>query len=95
MNFMPFQPEILWTDFLIFVLIGFILTFGVYTLRHEHLRVPWRQVARRPMAMASLAILLSYVVVGVMDSIHYRPLQEEQNSGAPVYSNEVLSLLAA
>ena len=77
----------------IFVLIGFILTFGVYTLRHEHLRVPWRQVARRPMAMASLVILLSYVVVGVMDSIHYRPLQEEQNSGAPVYSNEVLSLL--
>nr|WP_296670817.1 ABC transporter permease [Sulfuricaulis sp.] len=74
-------------------MIGSILAFGVYTWRHEHLRVPWRQVARRPMAMASLVILLSYVVVGVMDSIHYRPLQEEQKSGAPVYSNEVLSLL--
>ncbi|WP_367280349.1 ABC transporter permease [Sulfuricaulis sp.] len=90
---MLFRPEILWTDFLIFILIGSILAFGVYTWRHEHLRVPWRQVARRPMAMASLVILLSYVVVGVMDSIHYRPLQEEQKSGAPVYSNEVLSLL--
>ncbi|MCR4302429.1 MAG: ABC transporter permease [Sulfuricaulis sp.] len=90
---MPFQPEILWTDFLIFVLIGSFLVFIVYTLRHEHLRVPWRQVARRPMAMASMVILLAYVAVGLMDSIHFRPLQEGQNPEAPVYSNEVLSLL--
>ena len=90
---MPFQIEILWTDFLIFVLMGSILAFGVYTLRHEHLRVPWRQVARRPLAMASLVILCAYVVIGLMDSIHYRPLQDRQNSGEPVYSNVELSLL--
>ncbi len=90
---MPFQLEILWTDFLIFVLIGSILVFVIYTLHHEHLRVPWRQVARRPMAMASLVILLAYVVVGLMDSVHYRPLLEGQNQGEAVYSNEVLSLL--
>jgi len=93
MTFMPFQPEILWTDFLIFVLIGTILAFIVFTLRHEHLRVPWRQVGRRPMAMASLVILMAYVVIGLMDSIHFRPLQDRQNSGEAIYSNEVLSLL--
>lgn len=90
---MPFQPEILWTDFLIFLLIGSILVFVVYTLRHEHLRVPWRQVARRPLAMASLVVLLSYVAVGVMDSIHYRPAQNGQAAGEVVYTSEVLSLL--
>src|SRR3989344_1428349 len=90
---MPFQLEILLTDFLIFVLIGSILVFVVYTLRHEHLRVPWRQVAHRPLAMGSLAILLAYVTVGLMDSVHYRPLLERQNQGEAVYSNEVLSLL--
>jgi peptide/nickel transport system permease protein len=90
---MPFQPEILWTDFLIFVLLGSILLFIFYTLRHEHLRVPWRQVARRPMAMASLVILMAYVVIGLLDSIHYRPLQERLSPGEAVYSNEVLSLL--
>jgi peptide/nickel transport system permease protein len=90
---MPFQLEILWTDLLIFVLIGSILVFVVYALRHEHLRAPWRQVARRPLAMASLVVLLAYVIVGMMDSIHYRPLLEKQNQGEAVYSNEVLSLL--
>jgi peptide/nickel transport system permease protein len=90
---MPFRIELLWTDILIFVLMGSILAFAVYTLRHEHLRVPWRQVARRPMAMASLVVLCVYVMIGLMDSIHYRPLQDRQNSGEPVYSNVELSLL--
>ena len=90
---MPFQPEILVTDALIFLLLAAIIAFAVYTLRHEHLRVPWRQVARRPMAMASLVILLAYVAMGLLDSVHYRPLQEGSNTGERIYSNEVLSLL--
>ena len=90
---MPFQPEIPVTDALIFLLLAAIIAFAVYTLRHEHLRVPWRQVARRPMAMASLVVLLAYVAVGLLDSVHYRPLQEGSNTGDRIYSNEVLSLL--
>ena len=93
MTNMPFEFEFLWTDQLIFLLVGSLLAFAVYTLRHEHLRVPWRQVARRPMAMASMVILLAYVAVGLMDSVHYRPLLEGQNQGRQIYSNEVLSLL--
>lgn len=89
----PFQLKFLWTDRLIFLLLGSIVVFVIYTLRHEHLRVPWRQVARRPMAMASMVILLAYVAVGLMDSIHYRPLLEVQNQGEAVYSNDVMSLL--
>jgi peptide/nickel transport system permease protein len=90
---MPFQLEFLWTDILIYLLLVSVLVFVFYTLRHEHLRVPWRQVARRPMAMASLVILSVYVAVGLMDSVHYRPLLETQKQGERVYSNEVLSLL--
>ena len=90
---MPFQLEFLWTDLLIYLLLVSVMVFAFYTARHEHLRVPWRQVARRPMAMASLAVLSVYVVVGLMDSVHYRPLLETQKQGARVYSNEVLSLL--
>ena len=90
---MPFQLVFLLTDVLIYVLLAALIAFGLYTAHHEHLRVPWRQVARRPMAMASLVILLVYVAVGLMDSVHYRPLLEGQNRGEAVYSNEVLSLL--
>src|SRR3990167_9360762 len=90
---MPFQLEFLWTDILIYLLLVSVMVFTFYTLRHEHLRVPWRQVARRPMAMASLVVLSVYVIVGLLDSVHYRPLLETQKQGERVYSNEVLSLL--
>ena len=92
---MPFDLHFLWTDRLIFLLIGSIVAFVVYTLRHEHLRVPWRQVARRPMAMAALVVLLAYVAVGLMDSIHYKPRLSGGADSEIVYSNEVLSLLDA
>ncbi|MHB1141190.1 MAG: ABC transporter permease [Sulfuricaulis sp.] len=92
---MPFDLQFLWTDRLIFLLIGSIVAFVVYTLRHEHLRVPWRQVARRPMAMAALVVLLAYVAVGLMDSIHYKPRLSGGADSETVYSNEVLSLLDA
>ncbi|MDH5512866.1 MAG: ABC transporter permease, partial [Gammaproteobacteria bacterium] len=90
---MPFVFEFLLTDILVFLLLGSIAAFVIYTLRHEHLRVPWRQVARRPMAMASLVVLATYVIIGLMDSVHYRPLLEAPHQGEAVYSNEVLSLL--
>lgn len=88
---MPFQPHFLTTDILIYVLLAAIAGFAVYTSRHEHLRVPWRQVARRPMAMAALVVLLAYVAVGLMDSVHFRLRLDGQNQVG--YSNEVLSLL--
>ncbi|MEK7260549.1 MAG: ABC transporter permease, partial [Pseudomonadota bacterium] len=78
---------------MIYALLAAVIAFGLYTAHHEHLRVPWRQVARRPMAMASMVILLAYVAVGLMDSVHYRPLLKGQNQGRQIYSNEVLSLL--
>ena len=85
---MPFQLVFLWTDVLIYVLLAAVIAFGLYTAHHEHLRVPWRQVARRPMAMASMVVLLAYVAVGLMDSVHYRPLLDGRNQGEQVYSNE-------
>ncbi|MDH3514553.1 MAG: ABC transporter permease, partial [Gammaproteobacteria bacterium] len=88
---MPFVFEFLLTDILVFLLLGSIAAFVIYTLHHEHLRVPWRQVARRPMAMASLVVLATYVIIGLMDSVHYRPLLEAPHQGEAVYSNEVLS----
>ena len=90
---MPFLPVFLTTDILIYLLLAAIIGFAVYTSRHEHLRVPWRQVARRPMAMAALVILLAYVTVGLMDSVHFRLKLDSANSAEHGYSNEALSLL--
>ncbi|MGE5241615.1 MAG: ABC transporter permease [Bacteroidota bacterium] len=89
---MPFLPVFLTTDILIYLLLAAIIGFAVYTSRHEYLRVPWRQVARRPMAMAALVILLAYIAVGLMDSVHFRFKLDNADSGAEGYSSEVLSL---
>jgi len=88
-------PVFLWTDLLIYLLVFFIAGFIVYARRREHLRAPWRHVIRGRLAMASLLVLLVYVVVGLLDSVHFRAaLPAQQNEvNAVQYSGEVLSVL--
>jgi len=86
---MPFRPILLTTDALIFLLVGLVIAFVVYAARHEHLRAPWRQVARRPLAMAAVCVLALYVVIGLIDSIHFH----ERLEGKSEYSPRVTSLL--
>ncbi len=89
---MPFTPHILTTDWLIYALMAVIVVFAIYTRRHEHLLVPWRQVTRRPMAMGALVVLLAFIAIGLLDSMHYRP--RLPGSGGQ-YSSEVRSALDA
>jgi len=86
---MPFRLEILVTDALIFVLVALVVAFALYATRHEHLRAPWRQVARRPLAMAAVCVLALYVLIGLMDSVHFR----ERLPGQSGYSPRVMSVL--
>ena len=87
------KPVILWTDALIYLLIAACVAFIVYARRREHLRAPWRRVLRNRLGMASLVILLAYVAVGLLDSVHFRlPLPGPKNA-APEYSARVTSLL--
>jgi peptide/nickel transport system permease protein len=68
-----FLPVILWTDALVFLLLVVSIAFAAYTLRHEHLRTPWRRVGQSPAAMSSLVVLAGFVLLGLLDSLHYRP----------------------
>ena len=84
----------LWTDILIFLLVAAVVAFVVYAKGREHLRAPWRQVGRSRVAMVSMVVLGVYVVIGLLDSVHYRPRLAEAGDGARVeYSTEVLSVL--
>ncbi len=92
---MGFRFDILTTDLLLYLLLVSIGIFIAYAIRNEQLRTSWRQVRRRPMAMAALVILLAYVSIGVLDSVHVRlkdtALSEQK--GEAVFSPETLSLL--
>ena len=87
------MPILFITDALIFLLLGMVAVFVWHTARHEHLRVPWRQVAQSAPAMAAAVILLFYIVIGLLDSLHFHPALEGPEQHGNQYSSEILSVL--
>ncbi len=67
------MPVFLTTDLLIFLLLAVGVGFGVYASRHEHLRGPWRSVARSRVGVATLVVIAFYVGIGLLDSLHFHP----------------------
>ncbi|MEW6119121.1 MAG: ABC transporter permease [Pseudomonadota bacterium] len=92
---MTFQPVLLWTDALVFALVATVTVLVLFIRRHEHLRAPWAEVARRPMAAGPALVLAAFVVVGLLDSLHYRERLPDSPADAPQYSVEVLSAFDA
>ncbi|MDT8403406.1 ABC transporter permease [Sulfuriflexus sp.] len=83
---------ILWTDALIYILVAAVSIFVIYARRHEHLRAPWRQILQRRLAMSSLLILMAFVVIGLLDSLHFKVPEAQRDDGRFQYSTEVYSL---
>lgn len=82
-----------WTDRLVFVLIAMAALLVGYILNTEHLRTPWRSVFRGRVAMTAAVIVSVYVVIGLLDSIHFRqPLPRQPGSTQVHYAVEVVSL---
>lgn len=75
------MPVILTTDALIFLLIAVALGYGVYASQHEHLRAPWRSVARSRVGVAALVVIGFYVLIGLLDSMHFHPRIEPVATG--------------
>ncbi len=88
---MSFKLEILWTDALIYLLLVVVALLVRHVRRHEHLMAPWRKVARSASGMAAATVLAFFVVIGLADSVHYRPAVEVRD-GKTIYAVEVLSV---
>ena len=86
---------LLWTDVLVFLLIAVGIASAWWIRRRPHLRLPWQRVARSKVGMVSLLVLSLFILVGVVDSLHYRAALPEKNNGQAVYSPEVLSAFDA
>ncbi len=88
------RPVVLWTDALLYILVAVVLAFILYARRKPYLRDPWTRVFSRRLASASAVILLAYVLIGLLDSLHYRlALQDNGGGGEVHYAAEVLSAL--
>ncbi|TXL14726.1 peptide ABC transporter permease [Methylococcaceae bacterium HT4] len=76
---------ILWTDALIYILIS-VITILFFSLRKkEHFVRPWKQVANSRTAMASLVFLVFFIIIGLLDSVHFKPSNAN--------SHDIISLL--
>jgi len=88
------RPVVLWTDALLYLLVAVVIAFAFYARRQPQLRASWRQVVSSRLAAASCVILLVYVVIGLLDSMHFRlPLPDDGAGGEVHYGVEVLSVL--
>lgn len=84
---------VLWTDALLWLLVGLALGYGLFAARHEHLRAPWRRVAQTRTGVVALVVLAFFVAIGLLDSVHYRPRADGQDRAG--VAAETLSLLDA
>ena len=89
------KAVILWTDALIFLLIAVSIASAWWISKRPHLVVPWQRVAKSSAGMVSLLVLSLFILVGLLDSLHYRAALPEKNNGQTVYTPEVLSAFDA
>ena len=92
---MPFQIVVLWSDILIWLLVLVGVGLGVVVARNAPLRAAWQRVGASRIGMASATVLLVFMAVGLLDSIHYRVALEGKPGQKTSYGIEVLSVLDA
>ena len=95
------MPKIifLWTDIALLALLFAVLLYAWHVSRSPALRATWGRVARNTPAMCSAVLLLVFVVIGLLDSLHYQPrlppVAGSSASAAPIYAPKVMSVLDA
>lgn len=80
---------ILWTDALLFILLAALFTLVIYMSRKAHLRRPLKKITQSKTGLASLVVLIFFILIGLLDSLHF---QEDGQNGHDVIS--VLDLIA-
>jgi len=90
-----FQVVVLWSDMLIWLLVAAGVGVGVLVARTPPLLAAWRRVGANRVGMASATVLLAFIAVGLLDSLHYRVQLEGKPGQKASYAIEVLSVLDA
>lgn len=82
---------LLWTDAFVLLTVLAVVLQVWRARRQPATSAGWRQVFRRPSAVAAGVVLACFAVVGVLDSIHYRPVLPPAPgaSGQPVIHSPI------
>jgi peptide/nickel transport system permease protein len=90
---MGFQVIVLWSDVLIWLLVAAGVGLGYLISQSPPLLAAWRRVGGNRVGVASAVILLMFVLVGLLDSLHFRAKLESKPGQKELYAIEVLSVL--
>ncbi|MFY9178198.1 MAG: ABC transporter permease [Venatoribacter sp.] len=93
-NLLLIKPVLLWSDVLIFALLFAVLAF-FYQLRKSPLTLErWRSVFQSATGLASLVVILFYIAIAVLDSLHYQePLPQVEGQETVHYNQNIKSAL--
>ncbi len=64
---------LLWTDKCFFLVLAVLLVLTLNSLRHPPSRQAWLRVVSKPISVSSAVVLLFFLSIGVLDSIHFQP----------------------
>lgn len=84
---------VLWTDWVVFFVIASALVYAWKVRRTPHLASTWRKAFASPTGSAAATVLVTFVAIGLLDTLHYRPLLSSTPGAVPAYGTETLSLL--
>ena len=83
---------VFWTDALVFLLLFAVIALIFKTRSKEHLRRPWRKVVTHKVGMVSAVVLSAFLLIGLMDTVHFRPSAVDNGQSQNGYASEPLSL---
>ncbi len=90
---MPFRLVFLWSDCLLFLSI-MLITFFVYrSTKREISKMAFKNLFKRQVSVISFAILIIYLLIALLDSMHFQSALDINNNGKVQYSNQVKSVL--
>ena len=92
------KPVILWSDAIIFLLVGALVLFFWRLRGDPQARERWRQVFSSRLGMAAFTVILAYVGIALLDSLHFRralPPPGGVSGDEIFYDNQVTSALDA
>ena len=71
-DFSMFQPMLLWSDILIFILLFSLIAFFINLSRNPVARARWRHVFTTRIGSGAFIVIVFYVLIAVLDSLHFR-----------------------
>jgi peptide/nickel transport system permease protein len=72
-----------------------VIGLALWARREDNLRAAWGRVLRNGVAMSAATVLAAFVVIGLLDTLHYRTRLEGKPGEPARYAVEVNSVLDA